>query len=105
MKFGRFYTLFIILLFAAFAVVFNIFPRSVYSPLEKRELAQFPAFSWDRLQSGAFTHDVSAWFSDSEPFRDHFMTLSMEVKHRLALSTGEENITFHAAAPDPETGV
>ena len=93
MKFGRFYTLFVVLLFAAFAVVFNTFPRSVYSPLEKRELAQFPAFSWDRLQSGAFTRDVSAWFSDSEPFRDHFMTLSMEVKHRLALSTGEENIT------------
>ncbi len=103
MKFGRFYTLFVVLLFAAFAVVFNTFPRSVYSPLEKRELAQFPAFSWDRLQSGAFTRDVSAWFSDSEPFRDHFMTLSMEVKHRLALSTGEENITFHAATPDPET--
>ena len=103
MKFGRFYTLFVVLLFAAFAVVFNTFPRSVYSPLEKRELAQFPAFSWDRLQSGAFTRDVSAWFSDSEPFRDHFMTLSMEVKHRLALSTGEENITFHAAAPEAET--
>ena len=46
MKFGRFYTLFVVLLFAAFAVVFNTFPRSVYSPLEKRELAQFPAFSW-----------------------------------------------------------
>ena len=76
MKFGRFYTLFIILLFAAFAVVFNTFPRSVYSPLEKRELAQFPTFTWARLQSGAFTRDVSAWFSDSEPFRDHFMTLS-----------------------------
>lgn len=103
MKFGRFYTLFIILFFAAFAVVFNTFPRSVYSPLEKRELAQFPTFTWARLQSGAFTRDVSAWFSDSEPFRDHFMTLSMEVKHRLALSTGEENITFHAATPDPET--
>ena len=42
MKFGRFYTLFVVLLFAAFAVVFNTFPRSVYSPLEKRELAQFP---------------------------------------------------------------
>ena len=83
--------------------MFNTFPRSVYSPLEKRELAQFPAFSWDRLQSGAFTRDVSAWFSDSEPFRDHFMTLSMEIKHRLALSTGEENITFHAAAPEAET--
>ncbi len=103
MKFGRFYTLFVVLLFAAFAVVFNTFPRSVYSPLEKRELAQFPAFSWDRLQSGAFTRDVSAWFSDSEPFRDHFMTLSMEIKHRLALSTGEENITFHAAAPEAES--
>ena len=98
MKFGRFYTLFIILLFAAFAVVFNTFPRSVYSPLEKRELAQFPTFTWARLQSGAFTRDVSAWFSDSEPYRDHFMQMSMETKHSLALSQGENNVTFHASS-------
>lgn len=103
MKYGRFYLFVLLMVFAGFAVVFDTFPRSTFSQLEKRDLATFPAFTWERLKSGAFTREISAWFSDSEPFRDHFMALSMEVKHRIALSTGEENITFHAAQPDGGT--
>ena len=63
----------IALVFLAFAVVFDTFPRSTVSELEKRELATFPEFSWERLADGSFTSDVSTWFSDSEPFRDVFM--------------------------------
>lgn len=90
------YTASAALVFAGFAIVFNTFPRTTFSPLEKRELARFPRFSWERLWSGEFTKSVSEWFSDSEPFRDEFMTLSMSVKHALAVSSGEDNITFHA---------
>lgn len=100
MKFGSLFSFLLLLLFATFVVVFNTFPRSVYSPLEKRELAQFPSFSWQRLCSGAFMRDVSLWFSDTEPFRDHFMTMSMAVKEKMKLSTGDDNVTFHAADPD-----
>ena len=78
MRYSRFYLLIIGLVFAAFAVVFDTFPRSTFSPLEKRDLATFPSFTVDRLLSGAFTKDISTWFSDSEPYRDHFMQMSME---------------------------
>ena len=98
MRFSRFYLLVIGLIFAAFTVVFDTFPRSTFSPLEKRDLATFPKFSFERLLSGAFTKEISTWFSDSEPYRDHFMQMSMETKHSLALSQGENNVTFHASS-------
>lgn len=100
MRFSKTYILLFGLLFVAFAVVFNTFPRSTFSELEKRELAVFPEFTTEKLFDGSFTSEVSSWFSDSEPFRDRFMWLSMQVKDLIRLNTGEESITFHAAEPD-----
>ena len=54
------YIVAIMLLFACMVVVFNTFPRSKYSLLEKRELALFPKFSWHSLRSGAFMAAVSS---------------------------------------------
>lgn len=88
----------------AMAVLLNCFPRSVYSELERRDLNTFPEFSWERLASGDFTTAVSAWYSDSEPFRDVFMSLSMDLRKARALNVGseEEQITFIAGDTDPE---
>ena len=80
MRFSKAYIFLFCVLFAAFAVVFNTFPRSSYSELEKRELKRFPLFTPEKLFDGSFTSEVSSWFSDSEPFRDHFMALSMQIK-------------------------
>ena len=85
------------IVFLAFVVVFDTFPRSTVSELEKRELARFPAFSWERLADGSLTSDISAWFSDSEPYRDVFMTLSMQIKDLIALVPTEDNVKFHAS--------
>ena len=93
--------------FAVFAVVFDTFPRSVVSELEKRELKQFPEFSWDRLADGSFTRDVSSWFSDSEPYRDQFMELSMYIKHLTAspaVGDDEETVRFHASDDQQGSG-
>ena len=100
MRFSKTYIALFALLFIAFAVVFNTFPRSTFSELEKRELATFPEFTTEKLFDGSFTSEVSSWFSDSEPFRDHFMALSMQIKDIIRLNTGKEHITFHAAEPD-----
>ena len=97
MRFSKTYITLFGLLFAAFAVVFNTLPRSTYSELEKRELAKFPALTVEGLADGSLTSGVSTWFSDSEPFRDDFMALSMLIKDAIRLETGEENITFHAS--------
>lgn len=102
MRLSKIYTFIVVLLFAAFAIVFNTFPRSTYSELEKRELAKFPEFTFERLKSGEFTRDISAWFSDSEPYRDVFMALSMEVDNLMRMAFSEDNISFQApTAPTP----
>lgn len=84
------------LLFSVMAVVFLAFPRSSFSEVERRELQQFPVFTPDSLASGDFTRAVSEWFSDSEPYRDHFMSASMKFKTLLAISLtdDEEDVTF-----------
>lgn len=84
--------------FLAFATVFDTFPRSIYSELEKRELAKFPDFSFDKLFDGSLTHDISSWFSDSEPYRDAIMAYSMQVKDVIRLAVSEDNVTFHASS-------
>lgn len=104
MKRSTFFIIVVGLMFLAFTVVFVTFPRSKFSELERRELALFPEFSWERLWDGSFTHDVSTWFSDSEPFRDRLMALNMQVKDRLAwkrTGTDGEYVSFQAAAPEP----
>lgn len=98
------HSIYIVILSAVFlsiAIFFSLFPRSTYSQLEKRDLAQFPEYSRERLADASFTKDVSAWFSDSEPGRDYLMALSMILKDAAALSVGgeEEAVKFHAAAP------
>lgn len=97
MKQDKIYLILTATLFAGFAIVFNTFPRTRYSELEKRELATFPPFSLDSLWSGTFTDGVGEWFSDSQPFRDDLMTLSMMVNGWTVLHFGDERITFHAA--------
>lgn len=93
------------LLALSLTVIFNFFPRSKYSQLEKRELKTFPEFTWDKLSSGKFTSEVSSWFSDSEPYRDILMTMSMHIKKAMSVSMpgDEESVVFHAT-DDTEEG-
>ena len=88
----------------AFTVVLNFFPRSTYSELERRELSQRPTFSFQSLTSGEFTQGVSSWYSDTESYRDEFMTLSMQLRQARALHIGadEEQINYIAGEEDPE---
>lgn len=77
--------------------MFDTFPRSTFSGLERRDLASFPEFSQETLRDGSFTSGVSSWFSDSEPFRDELMSFSMNIKNMLALKTKGGTVKFHAA--------
>ena len=100
----KIYLIIVGVIFAAGVIVFNTFPRSKVSELEKRELATFPEFTFEKLFDGSFTSNVSSWFSDSEPYRDQLMALSMSAKEWLKLKTSdEEQITFHASTDGPAT--
>ena len=99
---NKLYISIIVLVFCAFTIVFDTFPRSTFSELEKRDLATLPEFSWQRLFDGSYTKAVSQWFSDSEPYRDHFMAMSMNVKdgQKLVVNS-DDNVTFHASTDAP----
>ena len=55
-------------------------PRPTHSDFEKRDLAEFPAFSWQSLWDGSFFDGVNLWFSDTFPFRDGFVAWNGELK-------------------------
>lgn len=97
------------LIFGCIAVVFLTFPRSTFSELERRELKRPPEFSFDRLIGGQYTSDLSSWFSDTQPYRDFFMGMSMYVKDCIAFKrAGKDNVVFRntsdmALAMDPHS--
>ena len=103
MKSDKAYIMILTTAVMAFAIVFDTFPRSRISELEKRELATFPKYSVDKLKNGSFTSEISSWFSDSEPFRDDFMTLSMSIKDYLGLAASDDQVTFHASSVPMES--
>lgn len=102
MKQDKIYICIVALVFTVFAVVFDTFPRPRYSELEKRDLATFPSFTLDSLWSGDYAEAIGKWFSDSQPFRDHFMTFSMTVKDWAVLRLSDDHVTFHASTEGME---
>ena len=97
MKHDKIYLILVGIVFAAFALVFDTFPRPRYSELEKRDLATFPSFTLDSLWSGDYAEAVGKWFSDSQPFRDDFMAFSMMVENWTVLRFGDDHVTYHAS--------
>ncbi len=89
--------------FAALTAVMLLMPRTKYSELEKRDLAEFPEFSTDKLADASYAKEISGWFSDTEPFRDEFMSASMKIKDliRFSFSDEEETISFHKGDAKP----
>lgn len=95
---NKIYITIVVVVYTVVATVFLVFPRSTYSELEKRELAQMPEFSTSKLRDNSYPKELAAWFSDSEPYRDQLMATSMWVRDKLRLSLGDdEAISFHAS--------
>ncbi len=88
--------------FVLLTIVFLFFPRSAYSELEKRDLAEFPDISnIEKIKQdpAKFTSEVSSWFSDTEPYRDEFMTMSMKIRGAMKgdFRSDEETVSFRPA--------
>ena len=70
-----------LLTLAVLTVVSFIIPlRPTQSQSEKRNLAEFPAFSWDSLVSGDYFDDITLWFSDTFPGRESWLEVSAATK-------------------------
>ncbi len=87
-------------LYLAISAAFNLLPRSAYSELEKRDLKRFPSFTIDSLLDGTYTAAISSWYSDTEPWRDTLMYLSMQFRDLEGMRFGEQNIQYLAGDAD-----
>lgn len=68
-------------------LIVNIpFLRSKTSVTEKRNLAQFPKFTFSALTSGSYFSDISLWFSDTVPARDTLTSANMALKNLLGIN-------------------
>lgn len=70
---------FLIVLSLLTIISFVIPLRPTQSQIEKRNLAEFPAFSWEALVSGDYFDDITLWFSDTFPGREDWLRLSSSI--------------------------
>lgn len=84
--------------FLVLFIIFLFLPRPTYSELEKRDLTGFPNYSNHTGNLSGYTASISDWFSNTQPFRDHFLTMSMDLrdKMKLNLRSDEDAVSFHA---------
>lgn len=89
--------------FTALFILFLFLPRPEYSELEKRDLASFP--EWNEYELSAYPEAISEWFSDSQPYRDHFLTMSMSLRNAMKYSfrSDEDAVSFIATAEGMES--
>lgn len=85
--------------FVALFILFLFLPRPKYSELERRDLESFPEFSDFKNNLAGFTAGISQWFSNTQPHRDDFLTMSMGLRNLLKLNfqSEEETVSFHAS--------
>ena len=65
---------------AILTIVSFIIPlRPTQSYSEKRNLAEFPEFSFAALTDGSYFDDITLWFSDTFPGRENWISLSTQI--------------------------
>lgn len=93
------------LVLAVLTVVSFIIPlRPTQSQMEKRNLAEFPEFSWEAIISGSYFDDISTWYSDTFPGRESWLTLSSDIQslHGYSEIAIAEDTVLMEAPPEPE---
>ena len=58
---------------AVMSVLYWVLPAQDFSETEKRQLAQFPTFSWETLTSGQFGSEMETFMADHMPGRNFFV--------------------------------
>ena len=82
---------FFLMLYFGTVVSFIIPLRPTYSETEKRNLKEFPTFSIEALTSGDYFSDISAWFSDTFPFRERLTEINTKIEDLY----GFNNVVIH----------
>lgn len=90
--------------FLVIFAIFTFFPRPEYSELEKRDLQTFPKFEEHKNNLPGYTAAISDWFSNTEPFRDSFLTMSMGLRNSMKFNfrSDDDAVSFIATADSME---
>ena len=83
----RLLPLFFTLLILAMGLFLLFLPRQAFSPLEKRRLADPPAFS---LEGGQFSRDIEAFLGDHFPLRARWVGLNARLRQYTGLMVADE---------------
>lgn len=75
-------------LFIGITVALLVLERPTVSYTEKRPLAEFPEFSFEKLFSGEYTDGITEWFDDTVPWRDGFKDISAGIVKNMGVSLG-----------------
>ena len=98
---------FLIVLGLLTVVSFVIPLRPTQSQMEKRNLAEFPDFTWEALVSGSYFDDITLWFSDTFPGREDWLRLSTSISSLHGYSeisfTSDVNLSQPVATIPPAT--
>ena len=84
--YSRFLTASFSLFLGGLLVWHILLPDRDRSETENRTLAQFPAFTWEALKSGAFTDAVEEYFADQFPLRDSWTGLKARTEQLIGKS-------------------
>lgn len=71
--------LFLLLIFSFFVLSLIIPLRPEFSENEKRELAEFPKFTFSSFFSGDYFDGINTWYSDTFPLRENLTDLNARV--------------------------
>ena len=71
------------LFIGSFGILHILLPDKLFSPMENRNLAQLPEFSWQTLKDGTYTADLEEYLADQFPLRDSWMGLKTRYEYLL----------------------
>ena len=71
------------LFIGGFGILHLLLPDRTFSPVENRNLAQFPTFSWSALKDGSYTADIETYLEDQFPFRDQWIGIKTGYEYLL----------------------
>ncbi len=102
-NFGRINIFIFCAVLAVLGLVSILMEKPTFSEIEKRELAKPPKFSTQSLFSGEYTSELSAYYADTFPARELFITLGDTVEHIRGIRPDEVRVYEAAPTPKPQT--
>ncbi|MCM1335423.1 MAG: DHHW family protein [Bacteroides sp.] len=78
--------------FGLTAVALLVLPRSEQSQIEKRDLAEFPEFTWEDFLNGNYTAGIAEYYDDTVPYRDSLKNAAVVIKSAYGVPLDDTEI-------------